>query len=63
MFAADRIVLWAPWMVLFMPLFGFTILAFLGGTAKKQGSEHGMMVLATGCTFTSSRTRPARRWR
>ena len=53
MFAAERIVLWAPWMVLFMPLFGFIILAFLGGTAKKQGSEKGMMVLATFCTFAS----------
>jgi NADH-quinone oxidoreductase subunit L len=53
MFAAERIVLWAPWMVLFMPLFGFMILAFLGGTAKKQGSQAGMMALATGCTFAS----------
>jgi NADH-quinone oxidoreductase subunit L len=53
MFAAERIVLWAPWMVVFMPLFGFVILAFLGGTAKKQGSQQGMMVLATACTFTS----------
>ena len=53
MFAAERIVLWAPWMVLFMPLFGFIILAFLGGTANKQGSEKGMMVLATFCTFAS----------
>ena len=53
MFAAERIVLWAPWMVLFMPLFGFVILAFLGGTAKRQGSEKGMMVLATFCTFAS----------
>ena len=53
MFAPDRVVLWAPWMVLFMPLFGFLILAFLGGIAKKQGSQAGMMALATGCTFAS----------
>jgi NADH-quinone oxidoreductase subunit L len=53
MFASEQIVLWAPQMVLAMPLFGFVILAFLGGTAKKQGSQHGMMVLATGCTFAS----------
>src|SRR5262245_27693790 len=53
MFASEQIVLWAPQMVLAMPLFGFVILAFLGGTAKKQGSQHGMMVLATFCTFAS----------
>ena len=50
MFASEQIVLWAPQMVLAMPLIGFVILAFLGGTAKKQGSQHGMMVLATFCT-------------
>ena len=39
MFAPDQIVLWAPWMVVFMPLFGFIVLAFLGGLAKKQGQS------------------------
>jgi NADH-quinone oxidoreductase subunit L len=53
MFAADAIVMWAPWMVLFMPLFGFVTLAFVGGLAKKQGKQHGMMVIATGCVFVS----------
>ena len=53
MFAPDQIVLWAPWMVVFMPLFGFIVLAFLGGLAKKQGKQHGMMVIATACTFVS----------
>ena len=53
MFAPDQIVLWAPWMVVFMPLFGFIVLAFLGGLAKKQGQQQGMMVLATVCTFAS----------
>ena len=53
MFAPDRIVLWAPWMVVFMPLFGFIVLAFLGGLAKKQGKQQGMMVIATACTFAS----------
>ncbi len=53
MFAPDQIVLWAPWMVVFMPLFGFIVLAFIGGLAKKQGKEHGMMVIATACTFVS----------
>jgi hypothetical protein len=54
MFAPDRIVLWAPWMVVLMPLFGFIVLAFLGGLAKKQGKEHGMMVMATACTWPRS---------
>ena len=49
----DRIVIWAPWMVLFMPLIGFTILAFLGGLAKRQGKQQGMMALATFCVFAS----------
>ena len=53
MFTPERIVLWAPWMVLFMPLFGFIVLAFLGGLAKKQGKQQGMMVIATLCTFAS----------
>ncbi len=53
MFAPDRIVLWAPWMVLFMPLFGFIVLAFLGGLAKKQGKQQGMMWIAVGCVFVS----------
>ena len=53
MFAPDQILLWAPWMVLFMPLFGFIVLAFLGGLAKKQGKQQGMMVIATGCVFVS----------
>jgi NADH-quinone oxidoreductase subunit L len=53
MFSADAIVMWAPWMVLFMPLFGFVTLAFVGGLAKKQGKQHGMMVIATGCVFVS----------
>ncbi|MEO5760764.1 MAG: NADH-quinone oxidoreductase subunit L [Vicinamibacteria bacterium] len=43
----------APWMVLFMPLFGFITLAFLGGLAKKQGKHQGMMAIATGCVFIS----------
>ena len=53
MFAPDQIVLWAPWMVVFMPLFGFIVLAFFGGLAKKQGQQQGMMVLATVSTFIS----------
>ena len=53
MFADERIVLWAPWMVLFMPLFGFITLAFLGGLAKRQGKQQGMMAIATGCVFVS----------
>jgi NADH-quinone oxidoreductase subunit L len=53
MFTPERIVLWAPWMVLFMPLFGFTVLAFLGGLAKKQGNQKGMTVIATACVFAS----------
>ena len=53
MMSADRIVLWAPWMVLFMPLIGFTILAFVGGLAKRQGKQEGMMALATFCVFAS----------
>jgi NADH-quinone oxidoreductase subunit L len=53
MFSPDRVVLWAPWMVLFMPLFGFITLAFLGGLAKKQGNQAGMMWIATACVFIS----------
>ena len=53
MLTPERIVIWAPWMVLFMPLFGFITLAFLGGLAKKQGKQHGMMVIATACVFVS----------
>ncbi len=53
MFTPERILLWAPWMVLFMPLFGFIVLALLGGLAKKQGKQHGMMVIATSCVFVS----------
>ncbi|MBK5256429.1 MAG: NADH-quinone oxidoreductase subunit L, partial [Vicinamibacteria bacterium] len=36
-----------------MPLFGFVVLAFIGGLAKKQGKHQGMMVIATGCVFVS----------
>ena len=53
MMTPDRIVIWAPWMVLFMPLIGFTILAFLGGLAKRQGKQEGMMWIATSCVFAS----------
>ena len=53
MFAPDRVILWAPWMVLFMPLFGFVVLAFLGGLAKRQGKQQGMMVIATACVFVA----------
>jgi len=53
MFAPERIVMVAPWMVLFMPLFGFLVLAFFGGLAKKQGRQQGMMVIATSCVFVS----------
>jgi NADH:ubiquinone oxidoreductase subunit 5 (subunit L)/multisubunit Na+/H+ antiporter MnhA subunit len=53
MFTPERIMIWAPWMVIFMPLFGFIILAFLGGLAKKQGNQKGMMFIATGCVFAS----------
>ncbi len=53
MFTPDRIALWAPWMVLMMPLFGFAVLALFGGLAKKQGEEQGMTILATGCVFVS----------
>ena len=45
--------MWAPWMVLFMPLFGFTVLAFFGGLAKRQKQETGFMWLATACVFIS----------
>jgi|CXWL01.1.fsa_nt_gi NADH-quinone oxidoreductase subunit L len=53
MFAPDRMILWAPWMVLFMPLFGFIVLATFGGLAKKQGKQAGMMWIATACVFAS----------
>ena len=43
MFTPERIMIWAPWMVLFMPLIGFCILALLGGLAKRQGKQEGMM--------------------
>ena len=53
MFAPDRMIIWAPWMVLFMPLFGFIVLATFGGLAKKQGKQTGMMWIATACVFAS----------
>ena len=53
MFTPERIALWAPWMVLMMPLFGFVVLAFFGGLAKKQGKEQGMMIISTSCVFVS----------